>query len=256
MTDARRVARRLLITVVVLVVVVPIAAVVAVFVSFEVATRPLDVAKAARAADVTTAHRTVAAFFDDRLDAVIRAAPAASARARSVTNVCESSPSFLGERAGLTCTRAVVRYLGTNGARVTQQRAWEKRMQAAGWLRAEPLSAADPRGFAYRPAAGDRPPVRIRWTERPGEPEAVRAFDRGSHSPTFGNRVNLDDEPVDTIATYRRAYAHYRYVVAVSIEATYYPVSPVPSAAPSPAVSHSPAPGPYCIGGDRNCPGG
>jgi hypothetical protein len=244
MTDVRRVARRLFITAVVLAVAVPVAALATVAVWFSVVSRPFDVAEAARAPEVTNAHRITAALVDDRLNSAVAAGPAVSARATSVRDGCEDNGSaFFGERGSLGCTRTVVRYLGVNGDLGTLQRTWEKRLTAAGWRRDRTHSTGDPRGLAYLSGPDDRLPVRIMWNERPSPPEVIG-------EPGSGE-VKFDDQPVDRIATYRQAYARYRYVVAVSMTVYYWPASPVPSPIPS----ESPGNAPHCFNG-HDCPGG
>jgi hypothetical protein len=243
MTDVRRVAVRTLLTVVALAIVLPVAALATVAIWFSVVTRPLDVPKAARAPDVTNAHRASAALVDDRLNAVVAAAPGASALATSILDGCRNSgPAFFGQRGFLVCSRTVVRYLAVNGDLVTLQRAWEKRLTSAGWRRDPSQPVGGRFGLAYLPPLGDRPLVSIKWSERPDPPPPVE----GAHLV----EVKLDDQPVDRPTTYQQAYAHYRYVVEVTYSVQYYPTS-----APSPTPAQSPDNGPHCFGG-HDCPGG
>jgi hypothetical protein len=244
MTDVRRVAGRTLITVVALAIVLPVAALATVAIWFSIVTRPLDVPKAARAADVTKAHRTTAALVDDRLNAVVAAAPGPSALATSVRDGCgNDGPAFFGQRGSLACSRTVVRYLAVNGDLGTLQRAWEKRLTSAGWRRDESYPAGGPQGLGYLPPLGDRPQVGINWTERPGPPPTVG-------DPYF-DEVKLDDQSVDRTATYQHAYAHYRYVVAVTVSVQYYPMSRAASPTPPPSLDNVP----HCFNG-HDCPGG
>jgi hypothetical protein len=253
MTDARTVARRALITVLVLAVVVPIAAVLAArTIAFGLATRPPNLVTVAHSAEVTNADRAVTALLDDRLDSVVRAAPAASVRATSVEDRCESSSAIFSRR--VSCFRSVVRYLGINGALTQRQQTWDRALTAAGWLRNETTPAPAHADVSYLSATPGPPgplqvQVWIEWTERPGMPAVNNDFDRGRHEPTFG-WVNLTEQPVDKIAVYQQTYPHYQYVVAVRTVAYYYPTTPLPTPTPPPDR------GPHCFGGHGDCPGG
>jgi len=259
MTDAGTVARRALFIILALIIVLPIAGIVTVLIAFSIATRSPDLAKVAHSAEVTNADRAGTALLDDRLDAVVRAAPAPSLLATSIEDRCESGSAFFGQRPSVRCSRSVVRYLGINGAFAVRQQSWDRALKAAGWRSDDAgptaVPTAPPVTVYYRSAAPDLIQVRLEWTERPRTPDAYRDFDRGSHPPAYAREGYLADQPVDKIAVYQQAYAHNRYVVAVGTVTYYFPTAerPVPTSPPAPSGSSDQR---NCFGGHGDCPGG
>lgn len=198
---------------------VVVAAAALVLVGLHRLTRSPDVAGEARSAPVRAAGEAAARMIDERLAAVVAAAPGGTELGASMQDRCHRDGGLTSVRSYVACSRVVRRYLALDGDRAARQRAWAAALRAAGWT----VDGGWTDGGAYTSAGHGTVRVRMEWTERPAPPPVYRDLDRGKRLPDYDGQVTLAQEPVDLVTMYRQAYARHRHVVAIAMEEHYHP---------------------------------
>lgn len=167
---------------------------------------------------VAVADYEVGDFVEDALDGVVGDGPRTFMRASEYWDGCRPAAGRT------TCTRHVTRYYGVEGGDVPAlQRAWASRLRADEWTAGAGSGQFRFIGFKR----SNEPTLRITWQQEPTMPATAASVPAGT--------TTRDVQAVDVPTIYRQTYAaDFRYVVAVSVSATYFPVQYMPAPDPSP----------------------